>query len=139
MHVAQSLAIVLSQTQWLSLKKSNTLTSGLHRVAPWHPLDNLFIDDLLGRLHAVGSLGIIQLFLRAQAYADNLLRIAHSQAALSLLIAICRAHSQEWLCKANKEKSHVIVYEPFAGESASVCMWGTQPLAVAVQEPYLGL
>ena len=63
---------------------------------PLSPLPhNIFTDDLLCRHHAASGPDMVQLFLRAEAYADDLLCVADSQASLQLLIDVCYAHSHE--------------------------------------------
>ena len=78
--------------------ESYHVQQGLAQGCPLSPrLYNIFMDDLLRSLHATGGPELVGLFLRAQAYADDLLCVAASQHDLQCLIDVCRQHSHDWL------------------------------------------
>ena len=92
--------------------RSFNVTSGVRQGGILSPkLFIVYVDDLLVTLRKSGvGCHIVELFVAAIMYADDLALLAPTRGALQQLLDVCHDYSLEWCISYNPAKTNVMVF-----------------------------
>jgi hypothetical protein len=87
------------------------VTSGVRQegvISPW-PFA-IYMDDLFGELMKKGvGCHVIDMFMAAIFYADDVCLMAPTRSAMQILLDVCQTYADYWCVKYNEKKTKVMV------------------------------
>ena len=131
---------LLSVVKWNdTLSRSFFGTSGVRQGGILSPrLFTVYVDDLLIALRKSGvGCHIVDSFVAAIMYADDLALMAPSRSSLQTLLYICESYGNEWCITYNPTKTVVMLL----GNLMSLCLFISNVLPISFESgcKYLGM
>ena len=129
-----------SMVKWSNVfSKSFHVTSGVRQGGILSPrLYIVYVDDLICILRKSGiGCHIVDLFVAAIMYADDLALLAPTRSALQQLLDICHTYGAEWCITYNPEKTAVMLFGQET-ECQPLILNGT-PIRFTSKCKYLGI
>ena len=104
-----------SQCKWKkAISQSFRVLSGVRQGGVLSPyIFSIYLDDLVKRLRNSGiGCHLINMFLAAILYADDLTLLAPCRSALQTLLDICANYGDEWCLSFNSKKTKIMTFGP---------------------------